>query len=159
MVTLWVSRILPLIEYACYVWNVGYMRDNRRLESLQRSWIREVVGMNGLDYVSRLRNIGLFSIKGRLLRLDLIKVWKCFNAETDVGLINVLELATNVGTRGHNFKISIPVCRSELGRRTFGARVVRVWNSLPSQVVEAATVEAFKSRLDSIVIDDLFSFD
>ena len=136
MVTLWVCHIRPLIEYASCVWNVGYLRDSRRVESLQQRWTREVVGMNGLDYVSRLRNIGLFSIKGRLLRLDLIKVWKCFNAETDIGLINVLKLATNVGTRGHNFKLSIPVCRSELGRRTFGARVVRVWNSLPSQVVE-----------------------
>ena len=115
--------------------------------------------MNGSDYFSRLRNIGLFSIKGRLLRLDLIKVWKYFNAETDVGLINVLELTTNMGTRGHNFKLSIPVCRSELGRRTFGARVDRVWNSLPLQVVEAATVESFQTRLDSIVIEDLVSFD
>ena len=51
---------------------------------------------------------------------------------------DVLVLATNVGTstRGHDFKLSIPVCRSEV-RRTFGARVVRVWNSLSSQVVEA----------------------
>ena len=89
MVTLWVSRILPLIEYACYVWNVGYMRDNRRLESLQRSWIREVVNMNGLDYVSGLKNIGLFSIKGRFLRLDLVKVWRYFHAENDIGLINI----------------------------------------------------------------------
>ena len=159
MVALWVSHIRPLIEYASCVWNVGYLRDSRRLESLQRRWTREVVGMNGLEYVSRLKNIGLFSIKGRFLRLDLVKVWKCFHAEIDIGLLNVLELATNVGTRGHSFKLSIPVCRSELGRRTFGARVVRAWNSLPSQVVEAATVEVFKTRLDSIVIEELFSFD
>ena len=115
--------------------------------------------MNGLDYVSRLKNIGLFSIKGRFLRLDLVKVWKCFHAENDIGLINVLELASTVGTRGHSSKLSIPVCRSELGRRIFGARMVRVWNPLPSQVVETATVEVFKTGLDSIVIEDLFSFD
>ena len=117
------------------------------------------VGIFAAKVDSRLKNVGLFSLKGRLLRLDLIKVWKCFHAETDIGLIRVLELATNVGTRGHDFKLSIPVCRSELGRRTFGARVVRAWNSLPSQVVEAATVEVFKTRLDSIVIEELFSFD
>ena len=54
-----------------------------------------------------------------------------------------------------DFKFSIV---SELGK-IFGARLVRVWNFLPSPGVEAASVEVFKSRLDSIVFEDLFSFD
>ena len=60
--------------------------------------------------------------------------------------------------REHYFRLSILVCWPE-PRRTFGARVIRVWNFLPSPVVEAASVEVFESRLDSIVIEDLFSFD
>ena len=34
-------------------------------------------GMGSLDYASRVKLLGLFSIKGRLLRMDLIKVCKC----------------------------------------------------------------------------------
>ena len=131
MLTLWVTHVRSIIEYGSCVWNVGYLRDIRRLESLQRRWTREIQGMGSLDYVSRLRSLGLFSIKGRLLRMDLIKVWKCFHMEVDLGLSGVFELARDVGTRGHAYKLSIPVCRSELGRRTFGVRVVRKWNSLP----------------------------
>ena len=79
MVTLWVSHLRPLIEYGSCVWNVGYLGDLRRLESLQRRWTREAIGMCGLDYEERLRRIGLFSVEGRLLRIDLVKVWKCFH--------------------------------------------------------------------------------
>ena len=112
--------------------------------------------MRGLEYAARLRSIGLFSVKGRLLRLDLCKVWKCFHADVDVGLIGVLELASEVGTRGHGLKLSVPICRSEIGRKIFGSRVVRVWNSLPSSVVEASSVELFQRGLDLFLGDQLF---
>ena len=38
MVSLFVSHIRPLIDYCSCVWNVGYLADVRRLESLQRRW-------------------------------------------------------------------------------------------------------------------------
>ena len=66
----------------------------------------------------------------------------------DVGLNGVIELAKDMGTRGHNFKLAIPVCHSDMGRRKFGVRVVTHWNHLPSSVIEANTITAFKSRLD-----------
>ena len=59
----------------------------------------------------------------------------------------VFWMARVVGTRGHNLKLSVPICRSEMGRRIFGSqpRVVRVWNSLPSSEVEASSVESYKN--------------
>ena len=68
-------------------------------------------GMGGLDYASRLRSLGLFSIKVRLLRMDLIKIWKCFHMEVDLGLLGIFEKARDVGTREHAYKLFIPVCR------------------------------------------------
>ena len=35
MVSLWISRVCPLLEYGSCVWNVKYLRDARRLESLK----------------------------------------------------------------------------------------------------------------------------
>ena len=110
--------------------------------------------MRRLEYAARLRSMGLFSVKGRLLRLDLYKVWKFFHA--DVDLIGVLELARDLGTRGHGLKLSVPICRSEMGRRIFGSRVVRVWNSLPFSVVEASSIESFKRGLDLFLDEELF---
>ena len=93
--------------------------------------------------------IGLFSIKGRLLRNDLVKIWMCFHGAIGAGMIELFELARDRRTRGHEFKLSVPICRTELGRRTYGVRVVQVWNSLPEQLVGMSSQESFKRGLDS----------
>ena len=78
-------------------------------------------------------------------------VWKSFHSYVDLGLESLFEVPRDVGTRGHRFKLPISVCRSEVRRRSFVVRVVSVWNSLPSRVVEAGSVECFKRRLDVVL--------
>ena len=156
MVTLWVSHIRPIIEFDSCVWNVGYLRDLRRLESLQRRWTREITGMSETNYVARLKQVGMYSIKGRLLRIDLIKMWKAFNAEVDVGLSDMFERRYGT-TRGHRLKLVVPTCRSELRRRMFPVRCVMAWNSLPARVAEASSIESFKKGLDLFLGDRLFA--
>ena len=66
-----------------------------------------------------------------------MKVWKCFHMEVDMGLSGLLfKITRDVGIRGHAYKLTIPVYRSELGRRALGIRVERRWNSLPPCVVD-----------------------
>ena len=117
---------------------------------------REIAGIEGLDYVARLKAIGLYSVQGRLLRTDIIKIWKSFRSEIDVGLSDLFEMARNVGTRGHSLKLSIPVCRSEVLRRSFAVRRVMLWNSLPREVVDSPSLDSFKRRLDVFLGDRLF---
>ena len=105
----------------------------------------------------RLRECGLFSVRGRLLRQDLIKIWKSFHVEVEVGMGGLFERAAVVGTRGHQYKLSVPVCRSEVRRRSLAARCVSVWNSLSADTVEASGLVAFKRRLDADLGDRLFA--
>ena len=87
MVSVFVAHIRPIIDYASTVWNVGYMGDVRKLERVQRRWTRETIGMTGLDYQDRLKDKdGLALHIRRLLGADLIKIWKCFHSDVDVGL-------------------------------------------------------------------------
>ena len=158
MVTLFVSHIRPLIDYSSTVWNMGYLMDIRRLESLQRRWTREVAGFEVLEYGIRLRRLGLFSVYGRLLRVDLIKIWKAFHPEVDVGLVIIFDREFHSATRGHRFKLSKPRCHSEIRRRFLNVRVVDTWNSLPAAIVEADTLGSFKSQLDKHMGDLFFRF-
>ena len=119
----------------------------------------EVDGLRRLEYGERLRVLGLFSIKGRFLRLDLVKIWKSFHSEVDVGLLDLFEHAGGGVTRGHRFKLSIPVCRSEIWRRMFGIRCVTIWNSLPAPLVECKSVEGFKCGLDMFLGGALYAYD
>ena len=158
MVTLFVSHIRPILEFSSSVWNTGYLGDIRLLESLQRRWTRNVMGMENLEYGDRLRRLGLFSVYGRLLRIDLVNIWKSFHSDIDIGLDRLFEMAPHVGTRGHSYKLSIPVCRSELRRRWFAVRCVSIWNGLPAEVVESDSLFVFKKGVEKKLGNKLFEF-
>ena len=51
-------------------------------------------------------------------------------------------------TRGHSMKLYKKRVRLEVGRWSFGNRVVERWNSLPEDVVNEETVNGFKGKLD-----------
>ena len=149
MITLFISHIRPILDYCSTLWNQGYLGDVRRLESVQRRWTSNVIGMEGLNYSDRLRRLNLYSIQGRLLRTDLIKVWKSFCPIVEVGMLNIFERQFHTATRGHRLKLSMPSCRSETLRRFLSVRIIREWNCLPANVVEARTIDSFKNRLDA----------
>ena len=104
--------------------------------------------MTGVNYQDRLRQLKLFSIKGRLLRADLIKIWKIFHDQYDVGLNVLFERVYHRATRGHRYKISIPRCHTETFRRFFSVRLAGLWNSIPANIVEAESLSSFMARLD-----------
>lgn len=71
MLSIFESHIRPLIDYGYFVWNSGYVDDSKVLESIQNLWTRNVMDWR-LGLWSQTEKVGFVSVKGRLLRADLI---------------------------------------------------------------------------------------
>ena len=118
-------------------------------------WVKEIYGMRDLPYTECLRSLKLYSVYGRMVRGDLIKIWRAFHPVIDVGLRTLLDTQAHSATRSNGYKLAVPRCRLELRRRFWSVRCVQRWNSLPAEVVGAPSVESFKRRLDNHM-GDLF---
>ena len=158
MRTLFITHVRPSLEYCATVWNTGYICDYKLLESVQRRWTKLVRGLDELSYLQRLKSLNLFSVQGRLLRNDLIKVWKIFSNNSVIKPEDLFVMAPYPSTRGHPLKIAHVRYRLACRERFFAVRVIGRWNSLPGDIVLAGTVETFKAKLMSFLGDALFEY-
>ena len=127
-----------------------------KLEGVQRRWTKQIDGLSNFSYGERLRKLKLYSVQGRLFRADLIKTWKAFHSDVDVGLAQLFDRRVHQSTRGHQYKISVPLCNLEVRRRFLSVRVVYAWNSLPQDVVALESLDAFKGKLDMLLSDQFY---
>ena len=114
------------------------MEDLKALESVQRRWTKQIKGFDSLEYPDRLAALRLFSVKGRLLRTDIIYCWKIFHGKCGVSPDQIFTLSHS-STRGHSFKIYHVRSTIDVRQRFFSVRIVPVWNSLPDNVVSSTT--------------------
>ena len=147
MLTLYKIHIRPLLEFASCVWNTGFLGHLRMLESIQRSWTRQIDAMSELSYSERLYTLDLCSVQGRLLWADLLKYRKIFHRDCAISPDDMFNLVLPLGTRSHRFKIFHTHSSLEARRRFFSLRCVTLWNSFPNEVVALEFIFPFKSAL------------
>ena len=129
-----------------------------KLETIQRRWTKLIRGFGNLSYSERLERLNLYSVKGRLLRIDIIKVWKIFNNLSPIKPEDIYILS-NLYTRGHSQKFFVPYANCESRKRFFSVRTIPLWNSLPSDVVASTSLQSFKRALHLALGDLLFEFE
>ncbi|GAB0188482.1 hypothetical protein GRJ2_001313500 [Grus japonensis] len=107
--------------------------------------------IRGLEHLScedRLRELGLFSLEKRRLQGDLIAAfWYLKEAYKKVGK-GLCTRTWSDRTRGNGLKLKEGRFRLDMRKTVFIMRVIRHWNRLPREIVDAPCLEVFKARFD-----------
>ena len=149
MKLLFAALVRPHLEFGNCVWAPYLEKDKRLIESVLRR-ATKVVGLKDLSYVQRLKRVGLPSMVYRRLRGDMIETYK-FTHSLYATKDRLFTRDTQSITRGHSYKLLKSRVETTLRQKFFSQRIIKRWNSLPSNVVEAPSVNAFKNRLDSLM--------
>jgi len=96
----------------------------------------------------------LWTLEDRRLRADLIEVYKMYHGLSAVEFETFFELDKASRTRGHFLKLKKGRVTTDLRQHFFTERVINIWNHLDTSVVEAATLNTFKSRLHRMYDED-----
>ena len=138
----------PHVEYSTPNWSPYYKKDRITIENVQRRATKLVTSLKNYSYPERLKKLGLPTLEYRRERADLIQVYKILNNIDLVDKEKLFTIAEYRQTRGHPFKLFKRRSRLNIRANTFGNRVVNSWNALPEKVVNAPSLNAFKSRLN-----------
>ena len=154
MVPLYKALIRPILEYGNPIWCPRFKKDIDDIEAIQHFYTKRIIGLSHLDYEPRLRKLKLPSLSYRRLRGDLIEVFKIthkfYDPLTTKNLFHfdIANEDVSSNTRSNGFKITKLRTNTARFEHFFTNRIVNPWNSLPANVVNVKTVNAFKNALD-----------
>ena len=111
------------------------------MEKVQRRATKLVQGLRDKPHEERLRTLQLISIEERFRHGDIMETYKMLTGKTNVDPNQLFVKEQGHMTRGHCLKLKVKRVKTKMRAKFFSNREVPLWNSLPSEVVEAETLQ------------------
>ena len=144
------------LEYGNVVWDHFYKEDMKKIERVQRRATKLIPEIHNRPYQEILRYVKLPSFAYRRKRGNMIYMYKIMSDNINIRKEDFFA-ATQYNTRGHSQKVFKPRAIKHSWVHTFSNRTIKDWNKLPCDIVEAKSVNSFKSKLDLLWINKAYN--
>lgn len=149
---LYMSLVRPILEYAVPVWCPYLVKDIHALENVQRRASRLALNQRKgeMSYEDRCKLLKWPTLSDRRTYLSLVECYKIVFGFYHLNFEDFFDIATIRSTRAnHQYKLYIKPARLNCYKNSFFIRIVKLWNELPGDIVEADSFQHFKSKLKS----------
>ena len=140
--------IRPTVEFAASSWDPHTQRNTKKIEQVQRSSARFVMGdhRRTSSVTAMLNHLDWPSLEERRYHSRLQMMYKIRNNLVDIPWRSYLtELSTS--TRGHSSRFTIPHTNSSVYASSYFPRTIRDWNNLTFDPAAYPSLDAFKSAV------------
>ena len=138
MLTLWKSRVIPLLEYCSVLWNPERASEIQSIEILQRSFLCKIKGTYQLTYWELLKKFRTYSLQRRRERYQLIYTWKVLEGKVpNVSHKEDYSISPSVSDRRGRMCMTHTFCPSPVQSKwaqSISVKGPRMFNLLPKEI-------------------------
>ena len=149
------TYVRPTLEYASSVWDTNIKDQINRVERVQRRAARFVKADYHPDHsvTLMLQELNWSTLRERRAHAKMTSMYRIVHNLIAIPVQPPYFYSINTSShRGHQYRFLQHHCRIQSYQDSFFPSSVRLWNSLPSSVVSAQSLDIFKNRLKSLTL-------
>ncbi|MCG8048754.1 MAG: endonuclease/exonuclease/phosphatase family protein [Candidatus Thiodiazotropha taylori] len=157
---IYLSYVLPILEYSCIVWDGCTAQDCQSLEKLQHEAARIVTGLTRSVSLDKLyKECGWIPLKQRRHKHKLSFMYNVVHENVPSYILDIIPPlvrdATPYPLRNNN-NITIPHTRTEISRRSCIPSSISIWNSLDINLRGAPSLNSFKYQVKNFYFSNTY---